>query len=72
MKKKKRIEILEKKVEKLEKDLEIQKYLVNVIFAIKSIESSATNTLKPFEPVKLETFPTNISETIRRNGVVKE
>lgn len=57
MKNKKRIKVLERKVEQLEKDLKIQKFITDSLLNVKIMKVTGSNAMKSFEPVKLETSP---------------
>lgn len=57
MKKKEKIKMLENKVEQLEKDLSIQKFITSSILTLQGMKFTGSNSVKPFEPVKLEPSP---------------
>lgn len=55
MKNKERIKILEKRVDQLEKDLKLQKWLADSILTLQRMKMTGENAVRPFEPVKLQT-----------------
>lgn len=57
MKNKERIKILENRVDQLEKDLKLQKWIVDSLLTLQGMKKTGANAIRPFEPVKLEVCP---------------
>lgn len=62
MKNKKRIMLLENKVEQLEKDLRLQKWMIENLLDLKGMRVTGTNSIKPLEPVRVESYGTCLCE----------